>query len=162
VIQATPIGRLRAAASGSALVRALTRGSAAIVSTGRPPADLKTWEPESERLRTLAGATRIGRVLSYGTDAVARTWAASSSRKALDRIVSGIAAVSAVDRVRAIGAWATAAALTDGLLTPLDPRPVTPSRWVLWAGVLVLGATAAVFAEAVVAAWRDVRARRAR
>ena len=162
MIQVTPIGRLRAAAAGSALRRALASASAAIVSSGRPPAELSTWEPENERLRTLAGATRIGRMLSHGTDAAARMWTASSARHAFERLASGVAALPAVDRVRAAGVWATTAALTDGLLTPLDPRPVTPSRWVLWVGVLVLGATAAVFAEAVVAAWCDVRARRAR
>ena len=162
MIQATSIMRLRAAVSGSVLARALSRASAAILSTGRAPADPATWEPESERLRMLAGATHVGRVFSYGTHAAGRAWRASSARRAFDRIAGGVAAMSAVDRIRAAGAWATAAALTDGLLSPLDPRPVTLSRWVLWAGVLVLGVTAAVCAEAVAAAWRDVRARRVR
>jgi hypothetical protein len=155
-----PLARLRAAGTGSVLVRAIRRAAATIAPASPAPAPSQTFDAETEWLSTLAARTRIASGLAGATAAVQRGWSGSSFRRRYDEIAVLIRALPRADRVRAVGVWAVAAALTDGMLTPLDPRPASFSRWALWAGVLVLGSTAAIFAEPVAAAWTAWRTRR--
>jgi hypothetical protein len=153
------MARLRAAAVDCVPARAVRRVAAAVTSVDRP-AETETWDAETTWLRELARSTRAARWGARAADAARRAWRTSSSHRALDQIRDGVHAMSLTERVRAAGLWATAAALTDGILTPFDPRPATLSRWAMWAGLLVLGATAAAFAGPAVAAWTEWRGRR--
>jgi hypothetical protein len=117
---------------------------------------------ETDRLRELFAATRVGAAIHSAAGAVSRSWTASSARRTWQRAAGTMNRMTPTERVRAIGIWAVAAAITDAMLTPFDPRPATIGRWALWGGVLLLGATAVVFAELVAAAWADWRARGSR
>jgi hypothetical protein len=156
----TPLARLRAAATGSVLVRAIRHAAAAIAPAHAAAPQSRTFAAETAWVSELAATTHIAGGLASVTGAVQRAWSGSSCRRWYDEVAAVMRAMPPADRVRAAGVWAVAAALTDGLLTPLDPRPASFSRWALWAGVLVLGSTAAIFAEPAVAAWTAWRTRR--
>ena len=117
---------------------------------------------EADRLREQFASTRVGSAIHSVAGAVSRSWAGSSARRAWQRAADIMNRMTRTERVRAIGIWALAAAITDAMLTPFDPRPATIGRWALWGGLLLLGATALVFAELVAAAWTDWRARGSR
>jgi len=160
VIPTPPLARLRAAGTGSVLVRAIRHAAATIVPASPAPAPSRRFDAETGWLSTLAATTQIAGGLAGVTAAVQRGWSGSSFRRRYDEVAGLIRALPRADRVRAAGVWAAAAALTDGVLTPLDPRPASLSRWALWAGVLVVGSTAAIFAEPVAVAWTAWRTRR--
>ena len=121
---------------------------------------MTAFASETDRLRELFEGTRVGAAVGSAAEAVSRGWAGSWARRRWLAAAQTLTRMSQTERVRAIGIWALAAAITDAMVTPFDPRPATPARWALWGGLLLLGATAAVFAESVAAAWGDWRARR--
>jgi hypothetical protein len=157
----TPLlARLRAAGAESVLLRGIHHAVARLTPASPAPAPSRTFESETEWLSELGGTMQIARGLAGLTVAVQRAWRGSSFRRRCDEVAELVRTLPRTDRVRAAGVWAVAAALTDGILTPLDPRPASVSRWALWAGLLVLGSTAAIFAGPVVAAWTAWRTRR--
>jgi len=115
---------------------------------------------ETARLRELFEGTRVGAAVDSVAGAVSRGWAGSWACRTWLAAAGTLSRMSHTERVRAVGIWALASAITDAMLTPFDPRPATAARWALWGGLVLLGATAAVFAESVAAAWGDWRARR--
>ncbi len=119
-------------------------------------------DAETAVLRDEIRRTRVGAAAAAVSGSVARAWAVSAARRTAGRAGGILRDASLPERVRAIGLWAAAAAITDGLLTPFDPRPATLSRWALWAGLLVIGVVAAAAAKPVAAAWLDWRGRGAR
>ena len=121
---------------------------------------MTAFASETARLRELFEGTRVGAAVGSAAGAVSRGWAGSWARRTWLAAAETMNRLSPTERVRALGIWALASAITDAMLTPFDPRPATPARWALWGGLLLLGATAAVFAESVAAAWGDWRARR--
>lgn len=157
---ATLAAQVRAAAGDSVLARLVIRVSTAFKPDGSPRAGVSSWEPETVWLRGEVNRTHAGHTAAALMRAVSRSWTDASTRRVLASVVDVVRGTTLPERVRAIGIWAATAALTDAVLTPFDPRPATMSRWTLWAGMLVLGATAAVFAEPVAAAWRERRTRR--
>ena len=144
------------------LVRFVIRTSAALGPDGAARLPISPWEPETAWLRDEVRSTHIGRGAAVLARAVWRVWTGASARRVLAAAADVVRRTALPDRVRAIGIWAFIAALTDAALTPLDPRPATVSRWTLWAGVVVLGATAAIFGGQVATAWTEWRARRLR
>jgi hypothetical protein len=158
----TAMTRLHAAAEHSVVAHLLRRAAAAFRFRDAAIVAAGDYEDEATRIRDLVATSRIGRWGGGVADAFGRLWADSSARATTTRIGQALREMSAAERVRAAGIWAAAAAVTDALLTGLDPRPSTVDRWVLWAGLLALAIAAAVWSEAAVAAWIDWRGRRTR
>jgi hypothetical protein len=159
---ATLAGQVRAAAADSVLARLLIRVSAAFEPGSAVRVHVSAWESETAWLRDDVSKTRMGRTTAALARAVARAWAGSSARREFASAADAVGGTTLPERVRAIGIWAATAAVADAVLTPFDPRPASVSRWTLWAGLFVLGATAAIFAGPVASAWAEWRARRLR
>jgi uncharacterized membrane protein YhfC len=68
-----------------------------------------------------------------------------------------IAELTAWQRIRAAGIAGLTATAIDGLLTLIDPRPVSVYRWVFWLAAIVISATLALAARALDTASRDSR-----
>lgn len=160
---ATFLAHVKAAAPDSLVVRPFAAAAAAMRAPRRPqvvdPGHGDAWLEESARVRHELIASRLGSPFARAVAFLERAWAHARARRALHEACAVLAGFDAAARVRAAGIWALSAALVDGVLTPLDPRPISAARWALWAGVVVLGALGAAQPAAIAAAWTEWRAR---
>ena len=157
---ASAAARLRAASAGSLLVRGIGGAVSWVRASVALRADLRHWDGETARLAGDLSRSRLGDNASAAVDAFARAWSIAAAKRRLESTAAMVRALTPVQRIRGVGLWLVSAALTDLALSPLDPRPVSASRWALWAGLFVAAAAAAAWPGAVAVAWTEWRARR--
>lgn len=151
---------VRAAVETSVFVRGF-RQLAAAVSQRTPSArDAAPWDGEFDVLADMLSRARIGRPIGSAMNGIATAWRHARAVAIVERGASSVAALGPVDRVRAAGVAILAATVTNLLLTPIDPRPVSAPRWSLWACALLVSVAVALWPHYAVAAWIDWRSRR--
>jgi hypothetical protein len=159
VTAATLAARARAASGESLIANALTRLGHAIARGERHRADASSQQQETAWFFDEITATRIGRSAALAFDAVARAWPDAAARRFAQTTAAGVRGLVPAQRIRVAGIWMFSAALTDAALTPLDPRPASAARWVMWGAVLAIGAVASAWPEPTAAAWAEWRRR---
>ena len=115
--------------------------------------------PEAGAVPGVLVESRVARAGDSASAAFARAWSHSAARASFDSIAQTLQALGAAQRIRMIGVWLLTAAVVDGALTPLDPRPASAMRWLLWATCAAAGAAAALWAQPLSAAWIEWRTR---
>ena len=153
---------LHTAAETSTLVRTWRRVAAAAGRRRRAAYVPSRADIEMDALVDTVTGSRIARLIISTAGAFADAWRNARTAAIAAAATTAIAALDAVERARAVGVAIVAAALTNLLLTPLDPRPVSTARWSLWTAAMVLGGVAAMWPGHVAAAWIDWRSRRPR
>jgi hypothetical protein len=151
------VGQLRAAADESVLVSAVRRARAAATLRRAAPPNGATESFELAALEASLAESRLGRIAASAATHVRHAWSTATSRASVEAAVAAAGALTPAQQIRVAGLWVAVAASTVGAFTPLDPRPASAARWGIWIGVLVLGAAAAAWPEAVHAAWIDRR-----
>jgi len=152
----SPVAVIRAAVDESRLVRVARRLFAAITTApAHVPAGAR--EAEFDDLIDMLASSSVGRIGVSIARAIAGACQSARVAAAGRTAADAVAALGSVDRARVAGIAILAAALTDLVVTPLDPRPVSAARWSLWVGALVVGMVVTARADSAVAAWRERR-----
>jgi hypothetical protein len=156
----TPASQLRAAGRESVLVEGCVRligaaRHAAANMSARPAISRATGDDES--ISESVGNSRAVRTVLAIADSLERAWQDSTARAAIQPLARGLHALTGEQRIRVAGTWIAVAAITDGLLALVDPRPASLVRWSLWAAALLVGAAAALAAAPLYAAWFEWR-----
>jgi hypothetical protein len=154
--------RIRAAGGDSVVARGAARMIGGTASNAGNRVDPRSSDRETIWFAGEFAETWIGRAAAAAIGAVDRAWSDASARTLPERIRAAVRGLACSERVRLVGLWAVAAALTDAAMTPFDPRPASVGRWALWGGFLLLGLGALVWPRGVAAAWAQRSARSGR